>query len=400
MAEISSQQKELFDRLLAGRLEPGDAEAIANWLGNSDLDQASRQLLLEHLQQHSETWDSLAPEIRERLDQRLPLIFSSRPARPALVHVLGGSGWIKYAAAVIILIALSWFALTKPWIRDAQPLPVAQSNTMDIVEPGRDGAILTLENGSKLVLDSMGNGVLTTENGTQILLRDGQLLYQAGDVSSDVVGYNTMSTPKGRQFKLRLPDGSNVWLNAASSIRYPTAFVGAERRVEITGEAYFEVAHRDDQPFRVTVDQQTEVEVLGTHFNINSYNNEDQISTTLLEGSVKVTSGKGNAVLTPGQQARSGGASSIQVMTNVNLDKVMAWKNGLFDFQDATLEEVMRQLERWYDIEVSYEGKIPKLEFYGRMGKDLDLQTVLRGLEKSNVHFRMEQGRKLVIVNE
>ena len=400
MAEISSRQKELFDRLLAGRLEPGDAEMIANWLGNNDLDQASRQLLLEHLQQHSETWESLAPEIRERLDQRLPLIFSSRPSRPALLRTLGGSGWIKYAAAVIILVALSWAALTKPWIRDAQPLPVAATRDTDLIEPGRDGAILTLENGNKLVLDSMGNGVLTTENGTQILLRDGQLLYQAGDVSADVVGYNTMSTPKGRQFKLRLPDGSNVWLNAASSIRYPTAFVGAERRVEITGEAYFEVAHRDDQPFRVKVDQQTEVEVLGTHFNINSYNNEERISTTLLEGSVKVKSGNGNAVLTPGQQARSGGASSIQVMTNVNLDKVMAWKNGLFDFQDATLEEVMRQLERWYDIEVSYEGKIPKLEFYGRMGKDLDLQTVLRGLEKSNVHFRLEQGRRLVIVNE
>jgi ferric-dicitrate binding protein FerR (iron transport regulator) len=140
------------------------------------------------------------------------------------------------------------------------------------------------------------------------------------------------------------------------------------------------------------------VEVLGTHFNINSYDNEASINTTLLEGSVRVIGRNGNMLLKPGQQAQSQPSGNITLQNQVNIEQVMAWKNGLFDFQDAGLEEVMRQLERWYDIEVSYESGIPDLEFYGKMGKDLSLETVLNGLKKSNVKFRMEEGRKLVVL--
>lgn len=400
MAQISAEKKELFDRLLAGKLQEGDAEKLSEWLGNSQLDSETESLILQHLSEHSEHWDSLSPQLRERLEQRLPLIFASDHRRPALVRLISRHRWVGYAASLLVLLGLGWLLLKNQLQSPQQePQPLTQQDSSEAIEPGKEGAILTLENGSRLVLDSLGNGLLTTANGTQVLLRDGQLVYEPGSVPVDVVGYNTMSTPKGRQFKLVLPDGSKVWLNAASSIRYPTAFTGASREVEISGEAYFEVAHNREQPFQVKMDNGNRVEVLGTHFNINSYSNEERISTTLLEGSVRVTSASGTTVLLPGQQARSGGSSAIQVLAQVNLEKVMAWKNGLFDFQDASLEEVMRQLERWYDISVVYEGAVPKLEFYGRMGKDLDLETVLRGLEKSNVHFRLEPGRKLIITN-
>jgi ferric-dicitrate binding protein FerR (iron transport regulator) len=242
------------------------------------------------------------------------------------------------------------------------------------------------------------NGLITTQNGTKVMLRNGQLVYDADQLSANRTVYNIMSTPKGRQFQLVLPDGSQVWLNAASSIRYPTSFTGKDRRVEITGEAYFEVAHNPSVPFKVEVNKQSEVTVLGTHFNINSYENEESVSTTLLEGSVQVKNQAGMIVLKPGQQAKVTGLDKINVLSNVNLDKVMAWKNGVFNFEDATLQEVMRQLERWYDIDVVYEKNIPKLEFFGKMGKDLSLAAVLSGLEKSNVHFRMEEGRRLVVL--
>src|SRR5690606_20231715 len=150
--------------------------------------------------------------------------------------------------------------------------------------------------------------------------------------------------------------------------------------------------------FRVQVNNETEIEVLGTHFNINAYDNEESINTTLLEGAVRIKNNKQRIVLTPGQQAQVSGRQAIKVVDDVDVDKVMAWKNGVFNFNDASLQEVMRQLERWYDIEVVYEKDVPPLEFYGKMGKDLSLTAVLSGLEKSNVHFRLEEGRRLVVL--
>jgi transmembrane sensor len=272
-----------------------------------------------------------------------------------------------------------------------------QPLTPEEILPGKNGAVLTLVDGSKMVLDSLGNGLITTQNGTKVSLVNGHLVYDAAN-AADVTAFNTMSTPKGRQFNLVLPDGSKVWLNAASSIRYPIVFTGKERKVEITGEAYFEVARNTSMPFRVKTNNETEIEVLGTHFNINSYENETSINTTLLEGSVRVKNNQGTIVLKPGQQAQSVKEEKIKLLQQVDVDKVMAWKNGYFNFQDANLQEVMRQLERWYDIEVVYEKNVPELEFFGKMGKDLSLAAVLRGLEKSNVHFRLEDGRKLVVL--
>jgi transmembrane sensor len=182
-------------------------------------------------------------------------------------------------------------------------------------------------------------------------LNNGQVAYKViGGKQSDVL-FNTLTTPRGGQFRLALPDGSEVWLNAASSIKYPTAFTGKDRKVEITGEAYFEIAHDASKPFKVRVNGM-EVNVLGTHFNINAYHDEAFVNTTLLQGKVSLTKAGAVALLRPGQQARVDNTRSISVLNNVDVDQVVAWKNGYFSFEKADLQTVMRQIARWYDVDI------------------------------------------------
>lgn len=397
MADQLSRKSVLFNRLLEGKLSATEMEELVKWLGEENQDAEASDLILQQLKHADTTGKSIPAEIMARLEARLPNIFAAEKQRVGVVSIFRKS-WMRYAAAVILLAGVGLYVMLsgKPGsvnndVVKAKPL------TPEEIQPGKNGAVLTLVDGSKVVLDSLGNGLVTTQNGTRVSLVNGHLVYDAAN-AADVTAYNTMSTPKGRQFNLVLPDGSKVWLNAASSIRYPIVFTGNERKVEITGEAYFEVSRNASVPFRVITNNETAIEVLGTHFNINAYENEASINTTLLEGSVRVKNNQGTLMLKPGQQAQSVAAQKIRLVQEVDVDKVMAWKNGFFNFQDASLREVMRQLERWYDIEVAYEKNVPELEFFGKMGKDLSLAAVLRGLEKSNVHFRLENGRKLVVL--
>ncbi|WP_126246249.1 FecR family protein [Chitinophaga rhizosphaerae] len=308
-------------------------------------------------------------------------------------------GW----AAAVVLLAASSFLLLKRFANDGtqnrSPSAIAQD-----FPPGRNGAVLTLANGRNIVLDSLENGMVAHQSGADVVLKNGELAYDKTAATPDEPEFNTMTTPKGRQYQLTLPDGTKVWLNSASSIRFPTAFIGKERRVDIHGEAYFEVAKNAGMPFRVRVGDDMEIEVLGTHFNVNAYENENTYRTTLLEGRVKVTAfpdnsyrGAASGVIAPGQQAAMSRNAGITVLNNADINKTMAWKNGLFNFEGATLEEVMKQLERWYDIEVIYENGIPDIAFDGKMTKDIPLAGLLVMLEKSKVHFRLE-GRKLVVL--
>lgn len=394
---LTSDRTSLFNRLLEGDLSIADTEALIEWLGSEELDQGTKELILQQLQKspvHEADAATLAA-----LEAKLPAILEDAGKRRVQkIHTITIRR-IRYAAAVLILTGLAsfWFLLNRPTKTVSGIQPVAA--TIDVA-PGMEGAILTTDDGSKLVLDSLGNGVITTKDGAKVILNNGVLTYEDNTIPHDDIIYNTMSTPKGRQFRLQLQDGTQVWLNAASSIRYPVIFTGNERKVEITGEVYFEVAKNKNMPFRVKVNEETEIEVLGTHFNVNSYSNEASLNTTLLEGSVKITSRNENVVLRPGQQAQVGSqqAGRIKVVNDADIEKVMAWKNGVFNFENATLKEVMGQLERWYDIEVVYEKGIPQLEFIGKMGRDLSLANVLRGLEMSKVHFRIEQGRRLVVI--
>lgn len=408
MASQSDQHKELFQRLLAGELSPEDTRKLLTWLGNNELDEEAEALVSAQLGSTSGAAE-ISAETRAALQTRLAAILNEPPQskRAALPSI---PSWWRYAAAVALLLigGVTYFLLNRTTVPEPE-LTVVNEPVKDI-PAGKDGAVLTLADGSVVVLDSLGNGLVATQNGSKLVLQDGQLKYAAAANASTVV-YNTISTPKGRQFKLQLADGTQVWLNAASSLRYPASFNGATREVEVTGEVYFEVAKKElpsgkRSPFIVKINQQTRVEVLGTHFNVNCYANEESINTTLLEGAVRVISGPFKTLIKPGEQARIARlkpgdpgdvTGKIAVASSVSIDKVMAWKNGVFDFQDASLEEVMRQLERWYAIEVVYQKGIPKIEFIGKMGRDLSLANVLRGLEMSNVHFRIESENRLLV---
>lgn len=300
------------------------------------------------------------------------------------------------AASLIIFISgtVAYFALRTTKHNTLAKAP--QQQLKNGVTPGGNKAILTLSDGSTIILDDAKNGKVAQQGGTQIAkLANGQLVYNALDNKSAEVVFNTLTTPRGGQFKLTLPDGSEVWLNAASSIKYPTAFIGNERKVEISGEAYFEIAHNAAKPFKVSVNGM-EVKVLGTHFNINAYNDEASVKTTLLEGSVSLTKGGATATLSPGQQAQLKNDGNIKVINNVGLDQVVAWKNGYFSFNRSDLQTVMRQLARWYDVEIDYEGKIPERQFGGKIDRNSNLSEVLKILEESKVDFRIEDKKVIV----
>lgn len=293
-------------------------------------------------------------------------------------------GWA--AAAVVLLLAGTIYLLRPP---SSSNIPV---QTASDAAPGRNGATLQLADGRTIQLDSLANGIVAEQGNIKAIKENGALKY-AG--ASDQVAFNTISTSHGRQWQLTLPDGTKVWLNAAASLRYPTAFKGNTREVALTGEAYFEVAHNAAQPFVVKVGAM-DVKVLGTHFNINAYSNEAAVRTTLLEGSVEVRKNDQHKLIVPGKQAVVAG-NSIEVIT-ANTAQVTAWKDGIFNFDKLSLEDVMRQLERWYDIKVVYEGKVRPMRFRGEMGRDLNLSQVIKVLEQTHVHFVIE-GQTLKVLS-
>lgn len=314
--------------------------------------------------------------------------------------------WISAASVVLVLAgALAWWKFADT---ESKTVFVSPSD----IAPGSSGAILTLADGTKVVLDSLGNGLVATQSGTRVELIDGRLSYLTNKSSEVTPVYNTMSTPKGRQFQLTLPDGTGVWLNAASSIQYPIAFTNGERRVIVTGEAYFEVAQDARKPFIVELNNIAEVEVLGTHFNIDGYMDEGAAITTLLQGAVRVravnrsiatgdVTGNGQ-LLRPGQQGlvKPAGAGQAQMLVqHADIEKVMAWKNGYFNFEGASIRQVMKQLERWYDISVVYENGVPDVMFFGEMSRNVNLGELLLALQemKLGVNIRLDSGRRLIL---
>lgn len=299
--------------------------------------------------------------------------------------------WWRVAAAVALLIAAGAWYFTH--INKKVLTPVKQMAAIP-VEPGKDGAVLTLADGSTIVLDSMSNGQVSAQAGARVMLKDGQLAYEPTGKGTGLVAWNTISTPRARQFRITLPDGTQVWLNAATVLHYPTAFTGNERKVELTGEAYFEVAQNAHQPFRVMIGDTAAVEVLGTSFNINSYADEPVVRTTLLEGSVRMKKKQETVLLQPGEQAVM--QHHISISKNVDVAGVVAWKSGKFNFEGVPLEEFMRQLARWYDIEVEYRGNTPKMVIRGKPGRDLQLQDLLDALADFGIRYKLE-GRKLII---
>ncbi|WP_127132865.1 FecR family protein [Pseudoflavitalea rhizosphaerae] len=357
---------------------PEEKEELAAWINMPGNDGPLRELLRNAWEEHTPNTD-----MPEDMSNRLLKTMFREKRKTVRVHYLR---WAAAAAVVIIAFMAGWWLPKK----EKPVQPIVENS---IVGPGSNGAILTLADGSKMVLDSIGNGVIARQGNTSVSINNGQLVYDAA-AGAGTTGFNTMTTPKGRQFQLVLPDGTNVWLNAASSITYPTSFSGNERKVSVTGEAYFEVAKNATQPFRVSIpdNKSHTIDVLGTHFNVNAYNDAGYISTTLLEGKIKV----GQAILQPGDQANSVGNYPARVIQGMDLAYVMAWKNGLFHFNQTSLQLVMKQLERWYNIDVQYAGSPPELRINGKMDRGLNLQDILLWLSKNNV--RTEMKGKTVIV--
>jgi transmembrane sensor len=306
--------------------------------------------------------------------------------------------WPTYmAAACIIIIAiiggLKWWGTNK---NDTlkPPAVVAQKND---VQPGSFKARLTLGDGSVVDLDSFSKKQLE-QGSTTVYTKDGQLVYQPQGKQEDKILYNTLTTAKGQMYATVLADGSKVWLNSQSSIRYPVSFSQDRREVEITGEAYFEVAKMKDKPFIVKAEG-VEVEVLGTQFNINTYSDEETIKTTLLEGKVKMhaTASKSLVILQPGQQGSLDMAThQLRRIVDVDVEEAVAWRFGYFQFNDTELKAVLSQVARWYDVEVIYQGSIPQKKFWGKISRSNTLSQVIVAIEKYGVHCNL-QGRKLIV---
>jgi transmembrane sensor len=316
-----------------------------------------------------------------------------------IVSINSNKQWWRFAAAasVILLFVTLYFLQSSNPVTDKDSTAAA-TKKVDF-DPGFDGAVLTLANGEKIILDTSTNGTLATQGNAAIKKKNGQLVYDVEGSEAELM-YNTLSTPNGRQYQLVLADGSKVWLNAASSITYPTAFIGNERKISITGEAYLEVARNTSKPFKVAIQSPAgdaaEIEVVGTQFNINSYKDESSTKTTLIEGKVKIHSGKATIVLDPGQQTQISTGGKLRTLGTVDIEEVTAWKNGYFNFNGADLSAVMRQLARWYDVEVVYEGEMPQREFGGKIGRDLKLSQVLTIMERYHIRYKMEPGKLIL----
>ncbi|WP_198674005.1 FecR family protein [Chitinophaga alhagiae] len=301
-------------------------------------------------------------------------------------------GWAAAAAVLLAVAGYRWLGTEKGTQPVVAVLPVPDTTA---ISPGAYGAVLTLADGSTVVLDSLGEGTIAAQAGAVVKLAGGQLAYDAAGAGGEAV-WNAMTTARGKQFRLVLPDGSRIWLNAASSIRYPTSFTTGDRVVELQGEAYFEIAGNPQQPFRVILDPETEIQVLGTAFNASNYEGGGGITrTTLVEGAVRIRSFSQSQTLKPGQQALTA-PGKIQLISGVDTEQVLAWKNGLFNFNGVGIKEVMQELERWYDIDVKYEGAVTAEKFRGGMQRGLQLSEVLESLKYMGVKCRLE-GRTLIV---
>ena len=269
---------------------------------------------------------------------------------------------------------------------------VATKKSTDL-EAGSTGAVLTLANGKVIVLDTAANGTLASQ-----VMKNQEAIVFAADTTSQIVQYNTLSTPRARQQQLILPDGSRVWLNAESSIRFPTAFTGSNRQVQITGEAYFEIRPDKTKPFIVNMDQSS-VRVLGTHFNVMAYPDERFIETTLLEGSVQFNNGDRHLMLIPGQQSKLSQTHELLLERKPDLELVMAWKNGFQSFKNTNLATILRQVRRWYDVDIDLDPNIPsEITFSGEVPREVTLQQLLTALESKQLKFSLDAEKRMLSV--
>jgi len=392
-------EADLLQKYLDGTITEPESIALFAFIrehsieGNTSLE----EVLQKNYQEAFTSPAGLSIEARKRILDKLMIATEvtdtgSAPGDSGTAVVPLRRRWWHYAAAAAIVVGIAVGTII--WFNQYHQKN-SLTNLLEKAEkigPGTERAILKLGNGQRLPLDSANGNIMQSGNLT-VVNYGGKLDYEG---KTDVPEYHTLTTPRGGQYKVQLPDGTDVWLNAESAIVYPTAFTGDQRKVKVTGEVYFEVAKQAGKPFVVDVDGKAVVEVLGTHFNISAYTDEKNIKTTLLEGSVRILHHREMAVLRPGQQAQIADLE-INVINNPDIETVMAWRNGVFHFNNARLDEVLRQLARWYDVDIVYEKEIPGIVFKGDLKRDLNLSQALIILSQLGVHFNIE-GKKLIVV--
>ncbi len=415
MKPLSSNERyqELAEKWLNNTISPQESEEFLQWYNSGQENDVYIPT------DYADNDQDLKRRIFAEINQSI-----SEPVSSASYRF---QSWFAAAAVIIAVFAAGLYFSseteeTKQYVADkvisepkiASPLkrisPVSEiedqeSVLVNDIEAGENKAILTLGDGSKIILDDAKNGILANQGGNSVLkAAEGEVIYSflsevkdplTVDENTPVI-YNTIETPKGGKFQIKLPDGSKVWLNAASSLRFPTVFNGSKRQVELKGEAYFEVSPDKSKIFEVNTRNQV-VQVLGTHFNINAYLDEPTVNTTLLEGSVRVSDLRTNIsqLLKPGEQSQL--SEQMEVINLKNTNEAVAWKEGYFQFDEADIKTVMRQIERWYDVSVVYEGDLPNYRFGGEIERNLSLLQVLKVLEKTKVHFRLE-GREVIVM--
>jgi ferric-dicitrate binding protein FerR (iron transport regulator) len=389
----------LLQLYASGHISPTETEELWEYVRKAETDEALRQLILEarhhtppNVTLQQQDWDRIWQSVQQGITGREKKYrrFSSRVRLAA-------------AACLLAITAGLGYLLLKPAARQAVPVAVNR-NTAPIV-PGGNKAVLTLADGSQVVLDTSANGEISQQGNSKIIkLGNGNIAYRRTGIQAATTVYNTLSTPRGGQYALVLPDGSKVWLNAASSLRFPAFFSGRERTVELTGEAYFEIAPNASMPFHVKVPapaagaRPMDIQVLGTHFNVNAYANEEASHTTLLEGKVRVVQDGAAQSLQPGTEAVIRYGHNNIAVQPANTAQAIAWKNGEFRFRETGIRELMRQVERWYDVEVVFNTTRTDQDFTGIIPRSKNVTELLKTLELTGtVHFRIE-GRKIIVL--
>ena len=386
----------LIEKHHAGTITPDEKLRLNEWYQSFDDSE------LELTANENETEQQLHDRIKNRL-------FETIRHQNELVVTSPHRTWqIRSVTAAVILILLligTYFILSsKSSKQEIVKTAPTETKLKNDIAPGGNKAVLTLADGSTIVLDSASNGTISQQGNIKVKkIGNGLLVYTINGklvTENDEAFFNTISTPRGGQYKVTLADGTEVWLNAESSIRFPVVFTGTERKVEITGEAYFEVAKNKNMPFKVKA-ASSEIEVLGTHFNVNAYNDEAFIKTTLLEGMVKVSipalaGNQSSKFLQPGQQAEINKKGEINVLDNADTEEAVAWKNGRFQFKSTDLKTILRQISRWYDADVEYKGNV-NLHFTGQLTRNGNVSKVFEELALTGeVHFKID-GKRIIV---
>lgn len=392
---------ELLEKFAKNEATPAEWEAFSAHL--TRLDSAAYQQLLDTYGDivraatvTAAPDKNLLAAIRQQISSQEQKHIPAPQTSPVITIPVRNRRWLYYGAAAVFLMA----AATGAWFFIQQkPAPVAAIAEAAPIPPGKNKAVLTLANGREILLDDAKEGDIASQGAVKIIKTNKAVLaYRGGAAGSGATGYNTITTPRGGLYELILPDGTHAWLNAASSLRFPVSFTGTARRVELKGEGYFSVVHDPAHPFIVGFNQ-SNIEVLGTEFNIKTYDDEPAARSTLINGSIRITCGQQAVLLQPGKMAvaaTNAPQQPVQVVT-ADTEQVTAWKNGKMALTNASLVELMREVSRWYDVDVHYTGMVPDRHFFGLINRNVYLSTILDFLRNNGVHVQ-QQGRNITIL--